>query len=212
MSNQSTPQSDSFRALVSKAETLHAELSTLGEATQQLEGIKTRIGECHDEDEARQLLSEMREAEELVVIKQIRGKRLTVELDSVIAEAETVRQAAQSEAGAILRQAPQEAINATKDLFEACRHVSRKLRDPRSFDDVIHTFVPMVLVEKLDGYLHAAIRLYYQDTEPHGRKLEVLKQAVSYLQRIHDDRAELATESARLVAACASFHKTYSKH
>jgi hypothetical protein len=212
MQNQPTPEFDTLRALVSQAETLHAELFTLNEATKQLEDIKTRIGDCRDEDEARHLLSEMRNAEEHVVIKQIRGKRLTADLESAIADAETARQAAQSEAGAVLRHAPLEVVGAVKDLVETCRHESRKSRDPRSLDDVIQTFVPMALIERLDGQLHSAIRLYYQDTEPFSGKLDVLKQAVAYLQRVHDGRAELAAESARLVAACAAFRKSYAKH
>jgi hypothetical protein len=212
MNTITTPQFDSFRALVSHAETLHAELSTLNEATKQLEDIKTRIGNCRDEDEARQLFSVMRNAEELVVIKQIRGKRLATDLESVTADAETARQAAQSEAGAVLRLAPQEVVSAVKDLIETCRHESRKPRDPRSLDDVIQTFVPMALTERLDGHLHSAIRLYYQDTEPLVRKLGVLKEAVTSLQRLHDGRDELAAESARLVAACAAFRKAYAKH
>ena len=212
MSNQSTPKFDTFRALVSQAETLHAELSTLNQAAKQLEGIKTRIGDCRDEDEARQLLSEMRDAEEVVVIKQIRGKRITADLETVLADAENARQAAQSEAGAVLRHAPLEVVSAVKELVAACRHESRKPRDPRSLDDVIHTFVPMALIERLDGQLHSAIRLYYQDTEPFSGKLDMLKQAVAYLQRVHDGRAELAAESSRLVAACAAFRKSYAKH
>lgn len=211
MNTITAPQFDSFRALVSHAETLHAELSTLNEATKQLEDIKIRIGNCRDEDEARQLLSEMRNAEESVVIKQIRGKRLATDIESVLADAEKARQAAQSEAGAVLRLAPQEVVSAVKDLVETCRHESRKPRDPRSLDDVIQTFVPMALTERLDGHLHSAIRLYYQDTEPFSRKLGVLKEAVTSLQRVHDGRSELAAESARLVAACAAFRKAYAK-
>lgn len=212
MNTITTPQFDSFRALVSHAETLHAELSTLNEAAKQLEDIKTRIGNCRDEDEARQLLSEMRNAEELVVIKQIRGKRITADLEAVLTDAENARQAAQSEVGAVLRHAPLEVVGAVKDLVETCRHESRKPRDPRSLDDVIQTFVPMALIERLDGQLHSAIRLHYQDNEPFSRKLDVLKQAVAYLQRVHDGRSELSAESARMVAACAAFRKAYAKH
>lgn len=212
MQNQPTPEFDTLRSLVSQAETLHAELSTLTGATRQLEDIKTRMGDCRDEDEARQLLSEMRNAEEMVVIKQIRGKRITADIETILADAENARQAAQSEAGAVLRHAPLEVVSAIKDLVATCRHESRKPRDPRSLDDVIQTFVPMALIERLDSCLHSAIRLHYQDNEPFSGKLDILKQAVAYLQRVHDGRTELAAESARLVAACAAFRKSYAKH
>jgi hypothetical protein len=212
MSTNLAPQFESFRALVSHAETLRAELSTLTEASNQLEEIKTRIGACLDEDTARQLLSEMREAEEVVVIKQIRSRRLTADLESAIADAEAARQTAQSEAGSVLRLAPLEVVSAVKDLVESCRHESRKPRDPRSLDDVIQTFVPMALTERLDGHLHSAIRLYYQDNDSLSLKLDVLKEAVAHLQRVHDGRPELAAESTRLSAACAAFRKAYAKH
>jgi hypothetical protein len=212
MNSITAPQFEAFRALVSHAETLHAELSTLNEATRQLEDIKTRIGNCRDEDEARQLLSEMRNAEELVVIKQIRGKRLTADLESVIADAETARQAAQSEAGALLRQAPLGVVSAVEDLVETCRHESRKPRDPRSLDDVIQIFLPMPVANRLDECIRSSSRLYCQDNDPISRKLEVLQQSIAYLQRFHDGRDELAAESARLVAACAAFRKAYAKH
>lgn len=212
MNTITTPQFDSFRALVSHAETLYAELSTLNEATKRLEGIKTRISDCLDEDEARQILSEMRNAEDAVVIKRIRGKRLNADLETVIADAEKARQTAQSEAASVLRQAPLEVVSAVEDLVNTCRHESRKLRDPRSLDDVIQTFVPMALIERLNGFLHSAIRLYYQDNEPFSIKLDALKQAVAYLQQVHDGRENLAAESARLFAACASFRKAYAKH
>ena len=212
MTTHTTPQFDSFRALVSHAETLHAELSTLNEATKQLENIKTRIGNCRDEDEARQLLSEMRNAEEAVVIKQIRGKRLTSDLQSLLANAEKARQAAQSEAGAVLRQAPQQVVHAVKELVECCRHESRKPRDPRSLDDVIHTLVPMAVANRLEESLRSSSRLYCQENDPVSRKLEVLQQSGTYLQHFHDGRDELSAESARLVAACAAFRKAYNKH
>ncbi len=212
MQNQPTPEFDTLRSLVSQAETLHAELSTLTAATQQLEQIKTRMGDCRDEDEARQLLSEMRNAEEAVVIKQIRGKRITADLEYVIAGAETARQAAQSEAGAVLHHAPQEVANAIKDLVETCRHESRKPRDPRSLDDVIHTLVPMAVANRLEEYLRSSSRLYCQETDPISRKLEVLQQSVAYLQHLHDGRDELTAETARVVAACAAFRKAYARH
>jgi hypothetical protein len=212
MNTITTPQFDSFRAFVSHTETLHAELSTLTAATQQLEQIKTRMSDCRDEDEARQLLSEMRNAEEAVVIKQIRGKRITADLESVIASAETARQAAQSEAGAFLRDAPQEVANAIKDLVETCRHEIRKPRDPRSLDEVIHTLVPMAVANRLDECIRSSSRLYCQDNDPIARKLEVLQQSVAYLQRFHDGRDELTAETARIVAACAAFRKAYAKH
>ena len=44
MNTITAPQFESFRALVSHTETLHAELSTLNEATKQLEDIKTASG------------------------------------------------------------------------------------------------------------------------------------------------------------------------
>jgi hypothetical protein len=212
MTTHTTPQFDSFSALVSNAETLHAELSTLTAATQQLEQIKTRMGDCRDEDEARQLLSEMRNAEEAVVIKQIRGKRITADLESVIAGAETARQTAQSEAGAVLRQAPQQVVHAVNELVESCRHESRKPRDPRSLDDVIQTFVPMAVANRLDECIRSSSRLYCQDNDPISRKLEVLQQSVAYLQHFHDGRDELTAETARIVAACAAFRKAYAKH
>jgi hypothetical protein len=212
MSTITTPQFDSFRALVSHAETLHSELSTLTDATKQLEDIKIRIGECRDEDEARQLLSEMRNAEEAVVIKQIRGKRLTADLETIIADAEKARQAAQSEAGAVIRQAPQQVVHAISELVESCRHQSRKPRDPRSLDDVIQTFVPMAVANRLDECIRSSSRLYCQENDPISRKLGVLQQSVAYLQRFHDGRDELAAESARLVTACAAFRKAYAKH
>ncbi|RYE44142.1 MAG: hypothetical protein EOP21_07300 [Hyphomicrobiales bacterium] len=190
---------------------MHAELSTLTDATKQLERIKTRIGDCRDEDEARQLLSEMRDAEEAVVIKQIRGKRIAADLESVIADAETARQAAQSEAAAYLRHAPQEVAGAITDMIETCRHESRKPRDPRSLDDVIHTLVPMAVAHRLEEHLRTSIRLYCQETDPTSRKLEVLQQSVSSLLRLHDGRDELAAETARIAAACAAFRKAYAK-
>jgi hypothetical protein len=212
MQNQPTPEFDTLRSLVSQTETLHAELSTLTAATQHLEQIKTRMGDCRDEDEARQLLSEMRNAEEAVVIKQIRGKRIAADLETILAGAETARQAAQSEAGAFLRHAPQEVASAIKDLVETCRHESRKPRDPRSLDDVIHTLVPMAVANRLEEYLRSSIRLYCQEADPISRKLEVLQQSVSYLHRLHDGRDELTAETARIVAACAAFRKSYAKH
>lgn len=211
MTNQPTPKFDSFRALVSHAETLHAELSTIDEAAKQLEDIKTRIGACHDEGEARKLLSEMRDAEEVVVIKQIRGKRLAADFESILADAEKARQAAQSEAGAVIRNAPLGVVEAFKELVETCRHESRKPRDPRSLDDVIQTFVPMVTIQRLDGIVGSAPRLYNQENEPPSRKLDVLKQVVHYLQRFHDGRSELDAECDRLIAACATFRKAYGK-
>jgi hypothetical protein len=212
MTTNLAPQFESFRALVSHAETLCAELSTLTEASNQLEEIKTRIGACLDEDMARQLLSEMREAEEVVVIKQIRSRRLTADLESAIADAEAARQAAQSEAGSVLHHAPMEVVSAVKDLVETCRHESCKLRDPRSLDDVIHTLVPMAVTNQLEEHLRSSIRLYCQETDPISRKLEVLQQSVSYLHRLHDGRDELTAETARIVAACAAFRKAYAKH
>jgi hypothetical protein len=131
---------------------------------------------------------------------------------TLIADAEKARQTAQSEAGAVLRQDPQQVIHAVNDLVESCRHESRKPRDPRSLDDVIQTFVPMAVANRLDECIRSSSRLYCQDNDPISRKLEVLQQSVAYLQRFHDGRDELAAESARLVAACAAFRKAYAKH
>jgi hypothetical protein len=153
----------------------------------------------------------MRDAEEVIVIKQIRGKRLTADLEFVLTGSEIARQAAQSEAGEILRNAPPHVVNAFKDLVETCRHENGKFRDSRSLGDVIQSFVPMVVAERLDQNLHSSIRLYYQENDPYFRKLEVLKEAVALLQHLHIGREELAAESARIVAACGAFCKAYSK-
>ncbi len=212
MSTPASPKFESFRALVSHAETLQAELSTLSEATANLEEVKARMGDCLDEDEARQLLAEMRQAEEVVVIKQIRGKRLTADLESTIADAEIARRAAQTEAAGILRHAPHKVVAAIQEMIESCQHEKGEIRDPRALGDVIQSLVPMVVARQLDEHLHSSTRLYYQDTDPLPKKVELLKQAAARLQRLHDRRDELAAESARLAAACAAFRKAYENH
>lgn len=211
MSKETSPKFESFRALVAQAESIHEELSTLGDANSKLEEVKTRMADCRDEDEARQLLAEMREAQEIVLIKEIRGKRLTADLEAVIADAEIARRGAQSEAGSLLRQAPQEVAAEFQSLVETCQHEKGEIRDPRSLGDVIQSLVPMAIARELDDHVNTATRLYYQDTDPLPRKVEVLKQAVGRLQRLHDGREKLDAASARLAAACAAFRKTYAK-
>jgi hypothetical protein len=211
MNTIKAPKFELFRSIVSRAEILHAELVTLDDATKQLEEIKTRIGECGDEDQARKLLSAMRDAEESVVIKQIRGKRLAADLETIISDADKARQAAQSEAGEVLSQAPQQVVNAVSEMVESCRYEGRKPRDPRSLEDLIQTFLPMAVAHRLDEEIRSSTRLYSQDNDSISCKLDVLQQSVAYLKRFHDGRDELAVESARLIAACAAFRKAYAK-
>lgn len=169
------------------------------------------MADCRDEDEARQLLAEMREAEEVVLIKEIRGKRLTADLEAVIADAEIARRGAQSEAGSVLRQPPQDIAAEFQSLVETCQHENGRVRDPRSLGDVTGSLVPMVIADRLDSHRRDATVLHYQETDPLSRKVQVLKEAVARLQRLHDGRDELAAEASRLTAACAAFRKAYAK-
>jgi hypothetical protein len=211
MKHQSIPQFESFRALVAQAESIQSELSTIEVATTQLDEVKRRMAACLDESEARHLLDELRKAEEVVLIKEIRGKRLTADLEAVITEAGQARRAALSEANALIYNVPNEVAAEFKFLLDTCKHQNGRLSNSRSPEDVTKTLTPMVLCTHLDNMRRSASSGSYQDQDPLSRKLDILKQSLARLEAVHTSREELAVEVARFNAACAAFRKTYAK-
>lgn len=69
----------------------------------------------------------------------------------------------------------------------------------------------MVIYEKLEVRRRDASGGYYQEHDPLERKMEVLQQSALRLQKLHDGREELTTETERLAVACAAFRKAYAK-
>ena len=198
ISTITAPKFEEFRALVAQAESIQEELATISEATTQLNEVKRRIGECLDETQASKLLAELRQAEELVLIKEIRSKRLTADLESLIKDAEQARRAARSEASSCLAQIPTQITDEFGSMLKPCQYENARLRDSRSLDDVVQTLNPMVIAERLVNHCRDSSGGYYQEHDPLERKMEVLKQSVARLQKLHDGREELAAESARL--------------
>jgi hypothetical protein len=87
MSNQSTPKTATFRSLVQKTGTLHAEISTLDAAIRDRDAIKARMADCGDEAEARKHLADLMRAEETVIIKQVRKPHLQADLVDLLTQA-----------------------------------------------------------------------------------------------------------------------------
>jgi hypothetical protein len=211
MSNITTPKLDSFRDLLSQAESRHADLSTLGAATRQRDAIKARMSECLDEAEARELIGDLAQAEEIVTIKKIRQPRLQSELSDLLTEAEKACNAAGSEASTLLGQTSQEAASSFQELLRDIQCGVELSRRPQLNDHATCSLRPVAMAERQRTNLSAARRAVALTTEPPATRLEGLRSSLSYLDRAYAAQVEIAADATRLTAACVAFRKAYTK-
>ncbi len=211
MKDQSTPKLDAFRSLLGQAESLHAELSTLDTATRDRDAIKTRMGDCRDEDEARTLLGELARAEEVVTIKSIRAPRLRADLVALLTEAEKACNAARHEVARTLAGLPREAAEIFRQLIREVQSDAERDRRRQATEQVALGVSPLAMAETQQGNLSSASRSVGLSSETPERRLEGLQGALRHLDRANAAQDEILAEAKRLVAACEAFLKVFTK-
>ena len=207
MSNQSTPKIDSFRSIVLKAATLHAELSTLDTAIRDLDAIKTRMGDCRDEAEARKLLADLTRAEEAVTIKRIREPRLKADIDQAFTGAVEICIDAFTEADKLLTAATAESVAAFAELLRSTQPEPDAPKTEGATGLAVKAVRPNVMAmqqrEALDGIWPGSSL----DSDSPDLRFRGAKDALAVLDKTLANLPQIAAEAKRLTAACEAFRK-----
>ena len=211
MKDQSTPKLDVFRSLLAQAESLNEELSSLDAATRDRDAIKTRMGDCRDEDEARTLLGELAKAEEVVTIKSIRAPRLRADLVEVLTEAEKACNAARHEVSRTLTGLPRDAAAAFRKLICDVQGEAERVRSRQATEQVARGVSPLAMAEVQQGNLSSANRSVGLSSETPEKRLEGLQGALRHLDRANAAQDQILAESKRLVSACEAFLKVFTQ-
>lgn len=212
MNDQSTPKLDVFRSLLAQAESLNEELSSLDAATRDRDAIKTRMGDCRDEDEARALLGELAKAEEIVTIKRIRAPRLQADLLTLLTEAEKACNAARHEVSRTLTGLPRDAADSFRQLIREVQGESERDRRSQASDQVALGVSPLAKAESQQGKLSSANRSVGLNSEAPEKRLEGLQTALRHLDQAAATQDEILSEAKRLVSACEAFLKVFTRH
>lgn len=211
MNDQSTPKLDVFRSLLAQAESLNEELSSLDAATRDRNAIKTRMGDCRDEDEARALLGELAKAEEVVTIKSIRAPRLRTDLLAIITEAEKACNDARHEVARTLTDLPREAADIFRQLIREVQGEGERDRRSQATDQVALGVSPLAMAAAQQSNLSSASRSIGSNSEPPDKRLEGLQTALRHLDRANTAQEEILSEAKRLVSACEAFLKVFTQ-
>jgi hypothetical protein len=211
MNDQSPPKLDVFRSLLAQAESLNEELSSLDAATRDRDAIKTRMGDCRDEDEARALLGELAKAGEVVTIKSIRAPRLRTDLLAIITEAEKACNDARHEVARTLTDFPRDAADSFRQLIREVQGEGERDRRSQATDQVALGVSPLAMAAAQQSNLSSASRSVGLNSETPERRLEGLQGALRHLDRANAAQDEILAEAKRLVAACEAFLKVFTK-
>lgn len=212
VTNHTTPRHESFRALVQQAEALHGELATLDDATRIRDDIKARISECQDEDEARKLLADYRQAEEDVTVKGIRKPRLQADLLAKLTEAEKASCAAHSDQARLLAEIGRGAASSFDGILQVIQDGDARARIQRANEDTVQALRVPWLVERTLGTIQSArCSIGMEDYRTPDQRLETLRTALRILDKGLSRCAELTNEAEHFGSACSAFLKAYSK-
>ena len=212
MNDQSTPKLDVFRSLLAQAESLNEELLSHDDATRDRDAIKTRMGDCRDEDEARALLGELAKAEEVVTIKSIRAPRLRTDLLAIITEAEKACNDARNEVVRTLTDLPREAADIFRQLIREVQGEGERDRRSQATEQVALGVSPLAKAAAQQGNLSSASRSIGSNSEAPDKRLEGLQTALRHLDRANTAQEEILSEAKRLVSACEAFLKVFTQH
>jgi len=211
MFNQLTPKTAAFRSLVRKLDTLHSEISTLDAAIRERDAIRTRIGDCQDEAEARKHLGDLTRAEETVMIKQARLPRKHSELANLLEETFEAYGEAHTEWRKIIEATPKQSAQAFRDLLHAAQLDQEVQKVEKANPVVIDAVRPLALASKQDDLLYEAWRAANITSDVAGKRIEGLQSALKWLDKVLAAHAEVVTEDKRMVAACEAFRKVLAK-
>lgn len=208
-----SPKLESFRALVQHVESLHSELATLDDATRIRDDIKARISECQDENEARKLLADYRQAEEDVTVKSIRKPRLHADLLAKLTEAEKASCSAHSDQARLLEEIRRGAVSSFDGILQVIQDGDARARVRRANEDTIQAIRVPWLVERTLGTIQSArCSIGMEDYRTPDQRLETLQAALRILDKGHARCAELTSAAEHLGSVCAAFRKAYAKH
>lgn len=211
MSNHTNPKIDAFRSLVQQAGTLHAELVSLDNAIRDLDAIKTRIGDCRDEAEARKSLAELTRAEESVTIKRIREPRIRTELAAIVKEAEFAHFEVVSAIEAMLNELSDAVIQPFRDLLLSLQPEEGNSKRDDANKAVLKSLAPAVHVEDLLKMLRDACRsVGVATSDPYG-PAKGLQTALEITAAILARLPEVNSERKRFAAACTAFRNVFAK-
>ena len=211
MSNPTIPKTAAFRTLVQKVGTLHAEISTLDTAICERDAIRTRIGDCRDESEARKHLGDLTRAEETVIIKQARLPRQQAELADLLTQTEEAYGEAHSEWMRLIEVTPKQAAQAFRDLLHAAQLDPEVQKVEKANPVVVEAIRPLALASKQDDLLHEAWRSASITSDAADKRVAGFQDALRWLDKVEAAHAEVAAEDKRMVAACEAFRKVIAK-
>lgn len=207
MDDHTTAKLDAFRSLVHKSGALYAELATLDGAIRERDAIKTRIGTCDDESEARKLLGDLTRAEESVTLKSIREPRLRDELAAIVKEAEFAHFEVMSAIDAMLNGLADVTIQPFRELLLSLQPEDENTKRDDANNVVLKALVPAVLVEDLFKMLHEASHSVGVATrDPYG-PAKGLRAALEITDALLARLPEAHRERKRHAAACEAFRK-----
>jgi hypothetical protein len=211
MTTLTTPKTAAFRSLLAKAEALHAEICTLDTAIRDRDAIRTRIGDCQDEAEARKHLGDLNRAEETVIIKQARLPRQQSELADLLEQAFEAYGEAHTEWYRIIEATPKQAAQAFRDLLHAAQLDPEHQKVEKANPVVVDAIRPLALASMQDDLLTEAWRGANITSDVAGKRVEGFQSAIKSLDKIQVAHAEVIAEDKRMVAACEAFRKVLAK-
>ena len=209
MDNQAYPKVTAFRSLVEKAATIHAEIVSAETAVANLEAIRARIGECHDEADCRQYINDLKQAEEAVLIKRIREPRLLADLAVVLTEADEAIHDAKSEMRRHIESSVTGGASAIRGLLASIQSDGDVRRLQQLNESLVQSIRPNVLAQRQDDRLRqASCSVVHHENAPETR-IRGLIEALFCLDAVARDLETVANEDKRMVAACEAFRKAY---
>jgi hypothetical protein len=211
MYNQSTPKIDSFRAIVSKAATLHAELTTLDTAISTRDAIKTRMGDSRDEAEARKFLGELTSAEESVTVKQVREPRLKADLADTVAQAERTFHDAFTEVENMLSALAESSVLDFRDLLQSIQPEEENRKRDEANKVTLAAVVPAVLTQRLRDDLDNSWRAMSGVTKDPFQGVNGVKTALAIMDEIIASQPQVHAVTRRMAASCDAFRKVFAK-
>lgn len=211
MDDHTTAKLNAFRSLAQQAGALHSELATLDDAVRDLDAIKARISDCRDEAEARQIVADLKRAEETVTVKRLRESRLRDELATKVKEAELTYFDVMTGIDAALNDLAWAAIQPFRDLLQSLQPEEDNPKRDDANKVALAALAPAVHVEDLTKLLRDAWRAIGVVTgDPYGpakgiaTALEITESLLSRIPEVHNERK-------RHAGACEAFRKALAK-
>jgi hypothetical protein len=211
MANHTTPKIDSYRIIVRNALALYADLASIDTAISVRDAIKARMGDCRDEAEARQLLSDLTRAEESVTIKRIREARLRADLAGALISAEDAFYPAFAETEKLVTDASGRSVADFIDLLRAAQ-----LDEPSAQTDKLNEVTaaavkPNALARRQLTALDGARRAVAVVSDALEDRVNGAQNAIAVMDKILAALPEIAAEAKRLAVACDAFIKALTK-